>query len=44
LDLFDERVNGKFQNVFNGEEIDFGTSRMIGLKGWEYLVLKNIGV
>jgi glycosidase len=41
FDLLDERINGKFQNVFNGEEIDFGTSRMIGLNGWDYLVLKN---
>jgi glycosidase len=41
LDLFDERINGKFQNVFNGEEVDFDTSRMVGLKGWEYLVLKK---
>lgn len=42
LDVFDYRVNGTFQNIFDAEEIlDFDENRMLSLKGWEYLVLQN---
>jgi alpha-amylase len=43
LELFDCRVGGRFENVFNSQVVDFGKDRFLEIKEWQFLVLRKTG-
>ena len=42
LEIFDIRAEGKFRNVFDGEEMDIGRQRNVSLEAWGFIVFQKM--